>query len=571
MQEENEKIIQSLTVIKNKLEQGQISLRDIPVDEISDLLSAVFMVEPQAETHKVSFIHNIETIYSLAAHCGDTMQQGAAFGVLEQLMRIWWGMDEIYEDQKAQIKKELWRYQEAEKLLTLYYEDKLTDDYISRHTWESVVGLKEGKDVSLFWKLSTAIREKNIERIKKQSRIKVAFLTKDSAEWSADALYQNLVKDERYEVSVMVAPFLGGSVINVKDTYELAVQYFRNKGYQTIPMCEIEGDGLYFYYYDWKDMQKPDIIFLLNPHYKAFGECSKVINFPMQSLIAYIPYGFSLYGNIHDQYNQLSHALCWKIFWESSLDVEMSRKYADLGDRNAEMSGYLKMDGFYLGEEPDIREIWKIPEGLDEKKVKKIIYAPHWSVREAVTGFGNFDKIYDEMYEYAKNHADTTSWIFRPHPMLRAAVVEYGVFKSEQEFEDYMRKWDELPNAKVVERGEYLDVFRTSDALVGDSISFLGEYQYTHKPLLLLTRKENTFDDFGKKLLPILYTAPGDDFEAIAGFIQKVVIEQQDEMYDQRKQFFDMYLDYRKQNGKLACEYIKELLDKTFESGMNHE
>lgn len=570
MREENEKIIQSLTTIKDKLEQGKISLHDIPVDEISDLLSAVFMVEPLAETHKESLLHDIEIMYSLSEHCGDTTQQGAVFGMLDQLLRIWWGTDEIREDEKVQAKKELWKYQETEKLLNLYYEDKLTDNYISEHTWGSVVDLKDGKDVNLFWEICTAIQKKNIERIKKQSKIRVAFLTKDSAEWSADALYQSLANDERYEVSVMVAPFFVGSEITVKDTYELAVQYFREKGYRTVPMCKIE-DQLHFWYHSWEEIQKPDIIFMLNPHYTAFEGSSKVSNFPMQSLIAYIPYGFSLYGNIHDQYNQLSHALCWKIFWESSLDVEISKKYADLGDRNAEMSGYLKMDGFYLGEEPDIREIWKIPEGLDEKKVKKIIYAPHWSVREAVTGFGNFDKIYDEMYEYAKNHADTTSWIFRPHPMLRAGVVVYGVFQSEQEFDDYMRKWDELPNAKVVERGEYLDVFRTSDALVGDSISFLGEYQYTHKPLLLLTRKENTFDDFGKKLLPILYTAPGDDFKAIASFIQKVVIEQQDEMYDQRKQFFDMYLDYRKQNGKLACEYIKELLDKTFESGMNHE
>ena len=570
MREENEKIIQSLTTIKDKLEQGKISLHDIPVDEISDLLSAVFMVEPLAETHKESLLHDIEIMYSLSEHCGDTTQQGAVFGMLDQLLRIWWGMDEIREDEKAQAKKELWKYQETEKLLNLYYEDKLTDDYISEHTWGSVVHLKDGKDVNLFWEICTAIQKKNIERIKKQSKIRVAFLTKDSAEWSADALYQSLANDERYEVSVMVAPFFVGSEITVKDTYELAVQYFREKGYRTVPMCKIE-DQLRFWYHSWEEIQKPDIIFMLNPHYTAFEGSSKVSNFPMQSLIAYIPYGFSLYGNIHDQYNQLSHALCWKIFWESSLDVEISKKYADLGDRNAEMSGYLKMDGFYIGDTPDIREIWKIPEGQDEKQIKKIIYAPHWSIKEGVTGFGNFDKIYDEMYEYAKNHADTTSWIFRPHPMLRAGVVVYGVFQSEQEFDDYMRKWDELPNAKVVERGEYLDVFRTSDALVGDSISFLGEYQYTHKPLLLLTRKENTFDDFGKKLLPILYTAPGDDFEAIAGFIQKVVIEQQDEMYDQRKQFFDMYLDYRKQNGKLACEYIKELLDKTFESGMNHE
>jgi hypothetical protein len=36
-------------------------------------------------------------------------------------------------------------------------------------------------------------------------------------------------------------------------------------------------------------------------------------------------------------------------------------------------------------------------------------------------------------------------------------------------------------------------------------------------------------------------------------------------MKQERQAFFDKYLDYRTRNGKLACEYVKDFLDETFE------
>lgn len=328
----------------------------------------------------------------------------------------------------------------------------------------------------------------------------------------------------------------------------------------TIGMCDIDKGR----YLSWENIPKQDVVFLTNPHFQAFEESCNIVNFPLRTLNIYIPYGFSLYGNIHDQYNQLSHALCWKIFWETEMDLKISEKYADLGNRNGVVSGYLKMDGFYEEERQLAEEIWKIPEGKEIDTVRKIIYAPHWSIRSVSTGFGNFDKMYDKMYNFVKEHADTTTWIFRPHPMLRWGVVKEGLFDSEQEFDEYMRKWDELPNARVVERGEYIDMFRTSDALIGDSISFLGEYQYTHKPLLFITREANTFDDFGEELIKILYQAEGENFEAVERFVNDVVIEGKDFMYEIRKEFFEQYMDYMTQNGKMASDYIKDFLDDTF-------
>ena len=87
-----------------------------------------------------------------------------------------------------------------------------------------------------------------------------------------------------------------------------------------------------------------------------------------------------------------------------------------------------------------------------------------------------------QIYEYVKNNTKTTSWVFRPHPMLRAGAVQQGVFKSEEEYDNYLEMWNELPNAQVIEGGMYVDIFETSDAMILDSVSFLAEYLYMHKP-----------------------------------------------------------------------------------------
>ena len=99
----------------------------------------------------------------------------------------------------------------------------------------------------------------------------------------------------------------------------------------------------------------------------------------------------------------------------------------------------------------------------------------------------------------------------KPHPNLCFAVIEAGLFKSEEDYLAYLQEWDSLPNAKVVTGGYYQDVFKTSDAMILDSASFIAEYQYTHKPMLFLTREGETFNPLGQRILDVSYTADGRD------------------------------------------------------------
>ena len=145
--------------------------------------------------------------------------------------------------------------------------------------------------------------------------------------------------------------------------------------------------------------------------------------------------------------------------------------------------------------------------------------------------------------------------------MLRVGAVQQGIFKSEEEYEEYLEMWRQLPNAQVIENGMYTDIFESSDAMILDSISFLGEYIYMHKPMLFLTRDRNTFNDFGKELVRVLYKTDGGNLEGIKNFVEKNVIVNEDPMKERREEFFEKYMDYRNQNGMLASEYIKQYID----------
>lgn len=444
-----------------------------------------------------------------------------------------------------------------DEILQCYEKNGINEKFLEDHTYQSLVSVKEKGSIELFKEISAKVYETALNCIRKKQVKKIVFLLKDSAEWSCEELYKRFNETSGYEVCVAVAPFFAGSQQAVSKMYLDTVQYFRERKIDTVEMYDIQKNR----YKSWEEIGMPDIVFHLNPHYKAFAESSNICNFPLSILNVYIPYGIMIYGNVRQQYNQLSHMLYWKIFCETPLHKEMASKYADIGDINVVCSGYVKMDTFFDTYLQEKRKIWKISPRADEKKIKKIIYAPHWSIKDAVTGFGNFDKIYKSLYEYVKENETSTSWVFRPHPMLRVGAVQQGIFKSEEEYEEYLEMWRQLPNAQVIENGMYTDIFESSDAMILDSISFLGEYIYMHKPMLFLTRDRNTFNDFGKELVRVLYKTDGGNLEGIKNFVEKNVIGNEDPMKERREEFFEKYMDYRNQNGMLASEYIKQYID----------
>ena len=67
------------------------------------------------------------------------------------------------------------------------------------------------------------------------------------------------------------------------------VQYFRERKIDTVEMYDIQKNR----YKSWEEIGMPDIVFHLNPHYKAFAESSNICNFPLSILNVYIPVSYT--------------------------------------------------------------------------------------------------------------------------------------------------------------------------------------------------------------------------------------------------------------------------------------
>ena len=58
-------------------------------------------------------------------------------------------------------------------------------------------------------------------------------------------------------------------------------------------------------------------------------------------------------------------------------------------------------------------------------------------------------------------------------------------FMNEFEYDEYVAQWNNLPNAYLYNKGNYIELFKTSDLLITDCSSFLLEYMPTLKPIIM--------------------------------------------------------------------------------------
>lgn len=278
----------------------------------------------------------------------------------------------------------------------------------------------------------------------------------------------------------------------------------------------------------------------------------------LSALNVWIPYTFWFDKLSDGLFETDNTACCWRIYCPSMIHKKIGEKRCDIGTINMRYSGYPKMDNFYM-EIDERKSQWKCLKADS----KKIIYAPGYYFLEDKNNFSTFEMNYMQIYNYAKEHSENTSWIIRPHPILGTTLVKAKIFDDICEYDKYLDMWRKLPNGEVSLGGDYRELFRTSDGLILDSISFVSGYQYINKPLLFLKRREKMdINLYGKKLMETVYQVDGNCHEQIYNFIETVIINGDDKLKQKREEFFERYLDYKKHNGKLSYEYIYDDLSE---------
>lgn len=389
----------------------------------------------------------------------------------------------------------------------------------------------------LFYKVKSKIIVIDEEKLHDLSKINIGFITYSPSMWTMDSLYNKFLSNDNYNVELIVARFNMPSNEAIDSTFEQAKVYFKNElHYNFITPND-----------DKFDIDKYDILFYCTP----FDFCDEIVNarnIKQRTLICYSCYSYMLAEKI-DKLDLPIYMIAWKLFCDSKYYKKLLEKKSRIYSNNAYYCGFAKMDAFYQ----------KKPECLNSKKM--IIVAPHHSLTDDRTKFSTFDVNYRYLISLVDKYKEFTDWVLKPHPLLKAQSVKAGLFENENKYDEYIKEWNSRENAQVIENGEYVELFLKSDAMITDSVSFIAEYQFTGKPLLLLQSGRQKYNEFGEKIENIVYKCSGDDFKSIEEFVN-MVINGQDPQKKIRANFFEQELDYYKENGKIATEFMYTEIDK---------
>ena len=396
------------------------------------------------------------------------------------------------------------------------------------------------------------IRKKQNEQIlacQKKKTLTVAFFLQSSSIWKYDALYRLFEQSDFFKPIVVISPYNVHLIYDKQECFRVmrdAYAFAQQQSYNSICAYDFDKNK-------WLDVKKiinPDIVFFTKP-YKDTLPKYHLYHF-IDKLTLHAPYGICCIDIYRVNYNLPFNNLLWKLLVETEFQKGFAEQYSLCKGDNALVVGALSTEKLM---DPNFqpKDVWK-PQSHPKKR---IIWAPHHTV-DYLFNFSNFLVYCDLMLDLAKKYEDKVQFAFKPHPVLKFKLINlWGKEKTEA----YYKKWEELDNAQL-EQGYYMDLFKTSDALIHDCASFTAEYLYTKKPTLFMVRDPQVlshWNPFGKKCFDVHYHA--ENMEQIEDFINQVVIGGNDTMRPIREQFCTDYLFPK--DGVMPSQKVMNFLSDT--------
>lgn len=399
------------------------------------------------------------------------------------------------------------------------------------------MSIKKFKTILKFYYLEFK-RQKLIKELRKKKKIKVAFLG-----WalggSSDVfsnLYNIFAKDKRFEPYAIIVPNSFGAKESMIELQNQAAEYLEKLNIPYIKGYNEEKD----IYVDIEKIINPDIVCMCH-NYEWFPREFRIDNF--LGKITYIfQYSLLLVDNIKYHCTCKMHELGHKVFYYPEvLSQHIEKQYSYRKNICNDFLGELKLD--FLTKIKNRKRISK-------NAVKKIIWAPH----HYDGPFSNFIECSDLFLKIAEKYKNEIKIIFRPHPGLKNSLIRQGIW-DESKANSYWNKWQEIG---IVSTGDFIDIFEESDAMILDSISFLGEYAYINKPALFINKRnqKNQFNTFGQEIQDISYNCW--DLKDIDLFIQKVVLNGEDILKAKRENYIQNNM--LAPNNKTAAENVYDYI-----------
>lgn len=406
-------------------------------------------------------------------------------------------------------------------------------------------------------RLVKKVEQKHLELLKKigsKEKKRVIFLAIFESAWKFDTLFKKLLADSQFEPIILVCPYTIYGEDQMNEEMQKCINFFKGKGYPVLSSFDNERK-------EWisLDELKPDLLFFTNPHNLTRKEYYQ--DAYLNYLSCYAGYGMpvSRYDDYQAQFNQKFHNAMWNIFVQTPEMIENYNNYSMRKSNNVFFVGDCFVEE--LRNRSIRNKVWKVK----NNKMKKIIWAPHHTISSDDAGdfqIGTFLENYQLFKDLAQKTRESVHWVFKPHPILKSKLYlhsDWGQAKTDA----FYKFWEESENTQY-EDGDYVDLFKESDALILDCSSFLGEYMFTLKPILYLKNKntDRLMSGFGAKCLEASYISK-EAFE-VEEFLENIIYGK-DDMHLERLKLvndFDRLLGAKKVE---TSDLILNILTKEFE------
>lgn len=401
--------------------------------------------------------------------------------------------------------------------------------------------------VSFLRKIQSAIdrfKAKHHWNHQKGQPVKVGFLVHNIA--TVDCfipIIRNLEADERFEIFVasINKKFPGdknyaGEEIVHRELDRLGIGHIRLN-----MLDSMEGNRIL-------RRARLDVIFRQSPWEVDIEEGYRIPNLDF-ALQCYTPY-YGVHFNHADDEHLRYHRRCWKIFVDNDTAEKYYRKGVFTSEKVA-ATGLTKYE--YLHDE--------LRRPVRKRFAKCVIWAPHHAVSEGWLNFATFHHIYRYMLDYVTQHPGF-HFIFRPHSAFYNNYIETGTL-SKEEMDAFYAVWNALPNTSISVDEDYIELFRQSDAMVTDGVSFLTAYQMTEKPLIWTRSPGHTpLNALGEEMVECLYPVNVDEMEKVGSLLTALLMNLETDVRKEKRQGFARRYLY--QPDARPSENIKKIILKEF-------
>lgn len=329
----------------------------------------------------------------------------------------------------------------------------------------------------IFKSIQCSWRYRRLAKAAKQKprneKIRVLFIVSEIAKWKEQSLYEEMEQSGEFYPIVGISAWnkqFGLAVDELEAVHKRAEAFFDRMGDRHVRTVTCENGQKN--YHDLSEF-KPDIVF----YTEQWLPCPKQHPFEVSkyALTCFLPYYVPDFGITQIDCHQQVERMSWTYFCLGNSWLKLYRRSLLLTCHCNKFvaSGHTALDRF--NQERD-----RLP------KENYVIYAPHFAfphpLQQEFYLIGTFEWSGIAILKYAESHPEI-KWVFKPHPILRGLLADYGVM-SKDEVDDYYQRWEKLGVACY--DSDYQNLFLESRAMITDSGSFLPEYGATGRPIIRL-------------------------------------------------------------------------------------